>query len=48
MTAPKMSSSKLSSARWRSVARISADTSTAVFRPWRVSMATMPGWSTKR
>ena len=28
MTAPKMSSSKVSSARWRSVARISADTST--------------------
>ena len=37
MTAPKSSSSKLSSARWRSVARISAETSTGDFSPSRVA-----------
>ena len=30
------------------MARISADTSTAVFTPSRVRTPTMPGWSTKR
>ena len=48
MTAPKMSSLKLSSARNRSVARISAETSTGVFTPSQVSRLTMPGWSMKR
>ena len=47
MTAPKRSSSKVSSARWRSVARISAETSTGDLSPATVRSATMPGASTK-
>ena len=44
MTAPNSSSSKLSSARKRKVARISALTSIGVLRPATVSTTAMP-WS---
>ncbi|EWS58247.1 hypothetical protein Y695_04711 [Hydrogenophaga sp. T4] len=46
MTAPNSSSSKLSSARKRSVARISALTSMGVLRPAMVSTTAMPFSST--
>lgn len=47
MTAPTRSSPSVFSARWRSVARISADTSTGLFTPATVLSCTMPGASTK-
>jgi hypothetical protein len=48
ITAPWSVASKVSSARWRSVASTSALTSTGDFSPSRVCSVTMPGRSAKR
>ena len=47
ITAPTRSSPSESSARWRKVARICADTSTGLFTPATVFSCTMPGVSWK-